>query len=467
MEDCPSIQMPSNSENNSNSAEKDGDHGLASLLGTSSFMFVCRVAGAGLAFLTQLLLARWMGAHELGIYVYAFSWLIILTVVVGIGYEAASFRIIGKALMEKRLDIIKGYIVRGRQILFTTGLISTLLIVTGLWTFDEIIDLDHRNTLLIALITIPFYLIAVFHESVSHAFSWFVLMILPNTVIRPLLLLIFITGIWLTTGSLNAETVMSFQLLAIILVIIGHYVYFRPKLAKMLEDVKPTYETRSWIRIGLPQLIPVIFLGFLAEINIIMIGFFLPADQVAIFSIAFRVAMLISFMIFAIDSAYRPKAALLYADQNMPALQKLTVSSTRLMFWPGLLCITLFIIFGEHILGVFGEEFLAGYEEFSLIALSQLITVSVGPVSSLLNVTGHQDYSLMVFGAALFILLILDAILIPKFGMTGAAIAVVIVTAFWNIWMLVLVKKHLNIYPTILSFFHRFNQPQIKPEPEL
>ncbi|GEM_PF-6440669 len=51
---------------------------LASLLGASTFMFACRVLGAGLAFLTQLLQARWMGAHELGIYLYAFSWCIIL-----------------------------------------------------------------------------------------------------------------------------------------------------------------------------------------------------------------------------------------------------------------------------------------------------------------------------------------------------------------------------------------------------
>jgi len=429
---------------------------LSSLLSASSFMFFCRVFGAAIAFLTQLLLARWMGAHELGIYVYAFSWCIILSAIVGLGYEAATFRVIGQALSNKRFDLIKGYILRGQQMLLLMGLITVLIFSSILNFSDGIFDPEYKDTLMLALITIPVYLIAVFHESVSHAFSWFAMMIMPNNLIRPSILLLALTITWFTTGSLSSEKVMLYQLLAIMAVVFVHFLIFRKKVKAVVGNTPASFETLSWIRIGLPQLIPVLFIAFLAEINVIMVGFYLPPEEVAIFSISFRVAMLITFMIFAVDSIFRPKAALLFADGNMQDLQKLTAHSTQLMFWPGLLCVIIFILLGKFILGVFGEEFVVGYEVFALLAVSQLFTVSIGPVATLLNVTGHQDYSLMVFSTALIVLIILDVILTPIFGMKGAAIAVIIVTAFWNFWLLALVKKHLKIHPTVLSFAHSY-----------
>lgn len=442
--------------NNKNPPDQPAGHGLSALLGASTLMFACRVLGAGLAFLTQLLLARWMGAHQLGIYVYAFSWLIILSTIIGIGYESASFRVIGQALSNRRYDLIRGFLRRGRQILLIIGLSAIVILGSVLFYFDGVVDAEYRNTLIIALITVPVYLIAVFHEAVSHAFSWFAMMILPNSVIRPLILLIIVTIVWSFDGNLDSERVMIYQLIAMISVVLGHYLIFRKKLAAILGDARPVYLTRTWVRIGLPQLVPVLYISFLPEISVVMVGFFLPPDQVAVFSIAFRVAMLISFMIFAVDSIFRPKAALLYAEGNMAQLQKLTSQSTQLMFWPGLACVVLFLVFGRYILGFFGDEFVAGYEVFALLSVCQLIIVFTGPVASLLNVTGHQDYSLMVFAIALFILMILDAVLTPILGMNGAAIGVILVTAIWNGWMLTLVKRHLKIHPTVLSFGYQY-----------
>ncbi len=446
----------SDTQGNVKNKSSESSSGISSLLSVSSFMFGCRIFGAGMVFLTQLLLARWMGAYQLGIYVYAFSWCIVLSMIVGLGYEAATFRVIGQGLSNKRFDLIKGFILRGQQLMLIAGLV-TVIIFGNIVTFSEgLFDPDYKNTLLIALITVPVYLIAVFHESVAHAFSWFAMMIMPSNVFRPTLLLLTVVIAWYTTGSLTSEAVMTYQLTAMAIIIFFHYLIFKKKVKETVGDIKANFETRSWIRIGLPQLVPVLYIEFLAELNVILIGFFLPPDQVAIFSIAFRVAMLITFMIFAVDSYFRPKAALLYADQDMHGLQKLTAHSTQLMFWPGLACVIFFIIFGKFILGIFGEEFVAGYVVFALLALSQLITVSIGPVSSLLNVTGHQDYSMMVFGSSLIILIILNLILTPMMGMKGAAIAVVLVTGFWNVWLLILVKKHLRIHPSVLSFAHKY-----------
>ena len=64
--------------------------GFKRVLGGSAFLFLCRIGGAALTFLTQLLLARWMGASELGSYVLAFAWLGLLSAIPVGGYNAAA-----------------------------------------------------------------------------------------------------------------------------------------------------------------------------------------------------------------------------------------------------------------------------------------------------------------------------------------------------------------------------------------
>ena len=68
------------------------------MLGGSAFLFMCRIGGAAAAFLTQLLLARWLGAAEFGAYILAFAWLTLLSAAPVSGYAAAAVRFIGQGL---------------------------------------------------------------------------------------------------------------------------------------------------------------------------------------------------------------------------------------------------------------------------------------------------------------------------------------------------------------------------------
>ncbi len=41
-------------------------------------IFIIRVVSAGLAYLSQILLARWMGGSDYGVYVYVWTWVLLL-----------------------------------------------------------------------------------------------------------------------------------------------------------------------------------------------------------------------------------------------------------------------------------------------------------------------------------------------------------------------------------------------------
>ncbi len=80
---------------------------LTSVIRGSAFVFGCRVTGAAFTLLLQVMLARWMGASELGIYVLAFSWCILLATVSHLGFTAASLRVISHAVEMNRLSVFK------------------------------------------------------------------------------------------------------------------------------------------------------------------------------------------------------------------------------------------------------------------------------------------------------------------------------------------------------------------------
>ena len=58
------------------------------------FAFAIRVAGAGLVYLSQALLARWMGSFEYGIFVFVTVWVMILGGLAPLGLSATVIRFI-------------------------------------------------------------------------------------------------------------------------------------------------------------------------------------------------------------------------------------------------------------------------------------------------------------------------------------------------------------------------------------
>ncbi len=109
--------------------------------------------------------------------------------------------------------------------------------------------------------------------------------------------------------------------------------------------------------------------------------------------------------------------------------------------------------FSQSILSIFGAEFVVASWELKILVLGQLIDVLCGSVGYLMIMTGHQNQSFMVSGCCVLINLVLNAIAIPLLGTLGAAIATAFTLIVWNIWMSILVVKHLQINPSIFSLF--------------
>jgi len=138
--------------------------------------------------------------------------------------------------------------------------------------------------------------------------------------------------------------------------------------------------------------------------------------------------------------------AKLYISKEMEQLQKLVTQSSLTIFFFAAIPAMIFFFFGEFILRfIFGEEYVLGFMPLVVLTIGKLTNAAFGSVGALLNMTGHEKDAMKGMGYSLVINILLAFILIPQFGMLGAALSTAISLVVWNIILRHYVKKRLDI----------------------
>lgn len=421
------------------------------LVSNSVLLFGYRVLGAVLTFITQIVLARVMGAAELGMYVLAFSVCLVLSAVFTFGYSNAATPVIGQALAFGNWEAVKGFIRRGYHLASGIALLLACTAALMLLARVEMIADVPATFFFITLFIIPVFVLMYFHYSLAVAFSWFGLPMFTSLVIRPLVFLLFVLLLSFASGPLSAESALLGQLAIQAVIVAGEFLMLRSRLRNRLRGIASSYDMPRWIRISLPLLVYGLFTGYFQEISIILCGLFLSPEEIAIYSVSYKTAMLISFGISSVATIACTQAAQLHAREDHASLQRLVRNATCVTVVGALAGMVLLFLFGEQLLNLFGPEFTVGFQCLMILALSQLVIAMTGPVAGLLANTGHQDLCVLVFGASVCLTAVLTPVLVPTFGLNGGATAVLLVTLCWTFWMHRLVVRHLRIHPSIFA----------------
>lgn len=170
-------------------------------------------------------------------------------------------------------------------------------------------------------------------------------------------------------------------------------------------------------------------LGFIVPLA--MVELMRPAAEVSYLTTAFRIAILFIVLASAIHGVYAP-ALSRSAELEKPFAPVFRVYGKAIGIALVALCLPLGfgIAFPEVVMSVFGESFRAGAEALRLLLLIQLISLVLGPVSHLLLMTGHTAF-LARLGIAKFVAAVLLSFLfIPRFGGIGmvAAMGIAFIT---------------------------------------
>jgi O-antigen/teichoic acid export membrane protein len=122
-------------------------------------------------------------------------------------------------------------------------------------------------------------------------------------------------------------------------------------------------------------------------------------------------------------------------------------------------------MFARPLLAFFGPDFTAAQTSLQILALGHLVAAATGPVGYLLNLTGFQDFSARILGVSAVANILLNGLLIPIFGMEGAAFATAATVTGSNVALYILSVRKLGVHASILAVLKKGNDLSINDEP--
>ncbi len=161
----------------------------------------------------------------------------------------------------------------------------------------------------------------------------------------------------------------------------------------------------------------------LQRADIVLVAALLSPRDAAVYTAATRFLVLGQLGVQAIQQVLQPQLAALFARGDLAGVRESFSASTAwlmAMAWPIYLCSA---VAAPVLLKVFGGGYEAGRATVIILALTMLATTATGSVDVVLLMAGRSRQSLVNNAAALVVDVVLVVVLVPRLGITGAAIA--------------------------------------------
>jgi len=179
---------------------------------------------------------------------------------------------------------------------------------------------------------------------------------------------------------------------------------------------------------------------------LIMLGIWATSEEVGVFGLAYRTAFLVTYVLIAVNAIAAPKFAAMYRRGDLQALKRTAQGSTLLMCLAAGPVLAVFLLFPRQVMHIYSAEFSAGGPLLAILAAGQFINVATGSVQQLLMMSGREGWMMRTTAVAAALALVLNWILIPRWGAMGAAAATATVWAIQNVMVLVVVRRELGFW---------------------
>jgi O-antigen/teichoic acid export membrane protein len=270
------------------------DQSLAQRL--AGAVFLIRVLGAGVAFVAQVVLARWMGSFEFGIYVYVWTWVLLLGGVVDLGLASSAQRFIPEYREHKALAHLRGFLAGSRWLAFGAASAIALLGALAVMLLQRWLDHYTVIPLYLACAILPAYALGNTQDVISRAHDWMGLALVPAFIVRQFLLVGLVGGIYAAGVPVNAVTVVIAAIVAVWTTVLGQFLWLNWRLAKHVERGPKAYQTRIWFATALPILLVEGFYLLLAHTDVILLEQFRSPHEVAFYYAAAKILALVVFI---------------------------------------------------------------------------------------------------------------------------------------------------------------------------
>ena len=179
----------------------------------------------------------------------------------------------------------------------------------------------------------------------------------------------------------------------------------------------------------------------MSYVDSFMISYYLDEYQVGIYNACINLSMLITFIPMAIGGFISPKVSKAFSNNENLKVKKIFKDSTIIIVIITLPIFLIMYLYGDLFLGLFGSEFIIATTTLLLTNVAFLSEALLGPVGFILNMTDNQHVFMKILLISLLINVVFNFLLIPIYGINGAAIALLLSMFFWTMGSFIVLKR--------------------------
>ncbi len=421
----------------------------------SGIAFAGTVFAAVFGYIFKVYLARVLGAEALGIYALGMTVAGLAGIFGGLGLTWAASRFPAAYLSTGRMEDLRAFMAWSVLILAgVNGALAGCVVLMRHWVS---INLYHTPALagylgLFALILFLGALTTFFAQLLTGYKQVAKRTIITNfagvllSILFTVILLTLRTGLW---GYIFAQVASAIVVL-ILLVWTTYRLTPLPARFAMKPISYPPREMFSFAAAAFAMDI----MGFLyGQTDKIVLGFYLNARSVGVYAVAATVVAFVPIVLQSVNQIFSPTIADLHARGEVALLNRLFQTLTKWVVGLTLPLVAVVIVFSRVLMRIFGHDFEAGWVILVIGAAGQLVNCATGSVGYLLLMSGNEKRLVRIQLVMAVVTVTLCLLLVPRWGIAGAALAAALGNAGSNAWLLLEVKKTLGLFPYNRSYW--------------
>ncbi|MEP9410016.1 MAG: flippase [Candidatus Brocadia sp.] len=432
----------------SESISKDSEKDIKKVAKGAGITLVGSIIGRLFLLVSQVIIARFFDKEVFGLYILGFTVLRLTELIARLGLSNGAMRFISMYRKEDR-GRVKGILITAPLISFLNG----ILIGCPIYLFAGFIATTFfRNPAVTGSIKMfslctPFMAAMGVVAMSSRGFHTTKYSVYIKDIIQPgvniACVMIFI---WLGFGIY--WVINAFVISHVVALAAGIFFLSRQFSAIKERAVKPVYEIKKLIHYSAPLL----FTGFISFLiqwtAVIMLGFMNTPAEVAIYRAASQIPVFLVLILSASGAIYAPAVAELHYLGQRERMERIFKTTTRWVFVLTLPISLILVFSSREVMALFGSGYIEdGASVLIILAIAQFINCVTGGVAFTLSMTGKQHLEMINTFATLFLSIVLNYLLIPKYGSFGAAVATGVSLSVMNLIRLLEVYLIYKMHP--------------------
>lgn len=402
-------------------------------LAASFWSLVLRLAGMAVSFVLGVVLARYLGAGQLGIYGIVIALALLLSVVAQAGLPALATREVAVALSRGDWPMLRAVLGGFATVMLLLSLfLAAALALVGL-AAPAIMGKSAESFVLGAAL-IPLFALTVLVSAEIRALGSLVGGQSLEIFLRPALTATFCLIVIAGNGSIDAFAAIAANVAASAIALCGGFYWLWRCLPHEARAAAPAPRTAAWSRSALPLALVDNLRQMDATYAMLLLGLLSADVEAGYFRVAYSTILVVVIPLSVLNVVLAPTLARLSADQDRDRLASLLAISAMAMTASMVAALVVVLLVGQPLLAVvFGEAYRQSWLPLVILTAAQLVNACFGVGWVLLSMGGGERQLTLSYAVSVPVSVAAAIPLINSYGAPGAAAAAVLGALIQNV----------------------------------